>query len=81
MICSIGLQISVIASSQYSCQKTFRRSLPFHILGHLVGAHEQKAQCAYIMHQVGIVDRCGYGGQQKGTFVMLVDHISQFEAY
>jgi hypothetical protein len=31
-------------------------------------AHEQKAYWpGCIMHRVGSVDRCGYGGQQKGT--------------
>ena len=29
--------------------------------------HEQIAQWTCIMHRVGTVDRCGYGGQQKGT--------------
>ena len=39
-------------------------------------AHEQN-----IHGLVGTVNRCGYGGQQKGTIVTLMDQVYRFEAY
>ena len=41
--------------------------------------HEQKAHGLTVL--VGMVNRCGYNGQQKMLFVTFVDHAKQFEAH
>ena len=44
------------------------------LLGHALESGKHN-----VMHDS--VDRRGYGGQQKGTIVTLVDRVHQFEAY
>ena len=68
----IGLQISVTAIDIDDLYQSYAWPLPVSCV------HEQKAVCICI---VGTVDRRGYGGQQKGTIVTLVDRIPRFDAH